>query len=559
MRRLLLVVCAAAVLAGAAVLAVAVFAPGEVGGAVAAGAARARADEPAADVGGGPAVRYESDDRGPQVKVEMRDNVYTPQTLTVDLGSVVVWDNQGRSKHNVIPDRASTGWKSDTIKPGRSFAQKLDKPGAYRLLLLVPRRAGQGDVRHAHREATPTGPSRRPRSTAATVPASSASPARSGCPRTSGGSRAAVDRAAPGSLILISPGVYREAVTVTTDRLVLRGLDRNKVILDGGFTLDNGIKVLGADGVAVENMSARNYTENGFFWTGAKGYRGSFLTSSRTGDYAIYAFDSTDGILDHDYGSGAPDAGFYVGQCDPCNTLVTNVISEYNGLGWSGTNAGGNLIIKDSIWRHNRAGIVPNSGDGELNPPQKDQTVVGNLVYDNNNAKTPAIDAAILAMGNGILVAGGDENLVMRNRVWDHDLAGIGAVPNPDTTVWFANRNRFVDNVVSDSREADLAAFGGDGNCFADNRFETSKPAKIEQALPCSGPATVAQTDPLDIQKYVDPDKPKSVSYRTAKTPKPPKLRGMKHPEDAKARPANKIVVKVDLDAVKLPRRPKHT
>ncbi len=55
--------------------------------------------------------------------------------------------------------------------------------------------------------------------------------------------------------------------------------------------------MLGASGVAVENMTARNYTKNGFFWTGAKGYRGSYLTATRTGDYAIYAFDSVDGKL----------------------------------------------------------------------------------------------------------------------------------------------------------------------------------------------------------------------------------------------------------------------
>ncbi len=262
----------------------------------------------------------------------------------------------------------------------------------------------------------------------------------------------AVDKAPPGSLILVSPGVYREAVTVTTDRLVIRGLDRNKTILDGGYKLDNGIKVLGADGVAVENMTARKFTKNGFFWTGVKGYRGSYLTATRTGDYGIYAFDATDGIFEHLYGSGSPDAAVYIGQCYPCNAVVRDVLGEYNGLGFSGTNAGGNLIIMNSVWRHNRAGIVPNSGDGEANPPQHDAVVIGNLVYDNNNGTTPAIDAAILGQGNGILVAGGNDDLVTKNRVFDHDIAGIGIVPIPDKTVWLPNRNRVVDNVVSNSR-----------------------------------------------------------------------------------------------------------
>ena len=72
-----------------------------------------------------------------------------------------------------------------------------------------------------------------------------------------------VDAAEPGSLVLISPGVYREAVLVTTPFLTIRGLDRNTVILDGGFRMPNGIQVSLADGVAVENMTARHYLETG--------------------------------------------------------------------------------------------------------------------------------------------------------------------------------------------------------------------------------------------------------------------------------------------------------
>ena len=48
------------------------------------------------------------------------------------------------------------------------------------------------------------------------------------------------------------------------------------MILDGDFRLPNGIHVIDADGVAVENMTARHYLLNGFFWTGVFGYRASF-------------------------------------------------------------------------------------------------------------------------------------------------------------------------------------------------------------------------------------------------------------------------------------------
>src|SRR5688500_3942054 len=54
----------------------------------------------------------------------------------------------------------------------------------------------------------------------------------------------AVDAAAPGDLILIAPGTYEEAVDVETEDLTIRGLDRNEVVLEGGFELENGIRVL---------------------------------------------------------------------------------------------------------------------------------------------------------------------------------------------------------------------------------------------------------------------------------------------------------------------------
>ncbi len=106
-------------------------------------------------------------------------------------------------------------------------------------------------------------------------------------------------------------------------------------------------------------MTAQNYTGNGFFWTGVDGYRGSYLTTIRNGDYGVYAFGSVNGVLEHSYASGSPDAGFYIGQCYPCNALIDDVVSEWNGLGYSGTNSGGDLIIVNSVFRENKAGHRP--------------------------------------------------------------------------------------------------------------------------------------------------------------------------------------------------------
>jgi hypothetical protein len=408
--------------------------------------------------------------------------------------------------------------------------------------------------------------------------------------------QAAVDAAKPGDLVLIAPGVYHEAVNVITDNLTIRGLDRNEVILDGEFELDNGIRVLGANGVAIENMTAQNYTRNGFFWTGAEGYRGSYLTSYRTGDYGIYAFDSVKGQIEHSYAAGSPDAGYYIGQCYPCDAVIDNVVAEHNGLGYSGTNAGGNLLIINSTFRFNRAGVVPNSGSYELCYPERETTIVGNLVYSNNQPDTPAISVAILAMGNGILPAGGVRNTIERNRVWDHNRTGIGLVPFleespnddmppsdqwdrtcdeqktdpisdeiPDVLLWNPQENRVVGNVVSDSREADLAVATADsdlstlGNCFSGNEFTTTAPTDLEALAPCegtgSGDWTLGDLNVIRWLAEVD-SLPPAVFYRDAPLPPRPVLENMPDAATAPARPAIDVPFAVDLDAIGVPPSP---
>ncbi len=408
--------------------------------------------------------------------------------------------------------------------------------------------------------------------------------------------QAAVDAAAPGDLILISPGTYREAVNVTTDNLTIRGLDRSGVILDGGFELDNGIRVLGATGVAVENLTTQNYTTNGVFWTGVTGYRGSYLTAVRNGDYGIYAFDSTKGQIEHSYAAGSPDAGFYIGQCYPCDAVIDDVTSEHNGLGYSGTNAGGNLLIVNSTFRRNRAGIVPNSGSYELCYPERESTIVGNLVYDNNQDDTPAIDVAITAMNNGILVPGGVRNVIERNRVWDHDKTGIGLVlfpedapvddlPEPEewdtpcaesreeppatdlpgTILWNAKENRVVGNVVENSGQGDLAvgAVGDDpatfDNCFSDNDFTTSAPADIETLAPCEGEGSGDWSNgALNIAQWaVDAETaPPTVDYTTATLPSLPQLESMPDAATAPAHPATDVPFAINVDAITVPAKP---
>ncbi len=309
----------------------------------------------------------------------------------------------------------------------------------------------------------------------------------------------AVDAAKQGDLILIAPGVYHEAVVVETPNLVIRGEDRNKVILDGEFdpAFANGFIVF-EDGVAIENLTTRNFVSNGVFFTGdyasdfiLHGYRASFITALNNGDYGIYAFNADYGLIDNSYASGSPDSGYYIGQCQPCDAVISNVISENNTLGYSGTNSGGNLYVVNSEWRNNRIGIVPNTLDSEELAPQLGATFAGNWVHDNGNPDTPLGNKVWdLAYGIGIVVAGGRNDLVTRNLVTDNPNGGIGVSLFADKNFWPAKDNVVSDNVISGSTYDLLLVVkdpdkGANGNCFEGNTFKTSLPANIETVAAC--------------------------------------------------------------------------
>ncbi len=297
--------------------------------------------------------------------------------------------------------------------------------------------------------------------------------------------QAAVDAATARDLILVEPGVYREAVSVTdTPRLTIRGTSRNEVVLDGEFQREDAVFVT-ADDVVLENLTARHYTRNAFFWTGVEGYRGSYLTAYNNRLYGVYAFDSEHGRFDNSYASGHTDSGFYVGQCEPCHAVVENVRAEHNAIGYSGTNAGGYLTVRDSTWRHNMGGIVPNSLDSEANPPQDSCRIEGNRVEANHNAEAPDSAFGYAAFGTGINLAGGRNNVIVDNTVRDHANFGIAVVPMIDENLYEPSNNRVSGNEVADSGRADLALGEPQAgwNEFADNDAGTARPGSLNGGL----------------------------------------------------------------------------
>lgn len=322
--------------------------------------------------------------------------------------------------------------------------------------------------------------------------------------------QAAIDAASPGDLVLVDAGTYPEDVVVHVNDLTVRGRDRNAVVIDGEFERNNGV-VIAADGVALENLTVARHTDNGVLvsasYTDAAGdpeverFRISYVTAANNGLYGVYAFGVRDGTIEHSYASGTAGAGYYVGQCKPCNIVLRSVTAEQNTLGYQGANAS-DVYVVESTFRANRIGLITLSETVEDLSPQRGATFAANLVVDNDSVDAPAgVEAQF---GVGVVIAGGLENAVRNNVVRGHPAAGILVTAQGS---FLPFRNEVEGNDLSENG-VDLAfAIAGRpdvmalGNCVRANRFTTSIPVDIEAVVGCkesNGPGPFA-TDSLPV------------------------------------------------------------
>ena len=312
--------------------------------------------------------------------------------------------------------------------------------------------------------------------------------------------QAAVNAATAGDWVLIEPGVYDEAVKVTSAQsgIWIRGMSRNTVIIDGQNKAGNGIEIYKANNVWVENLTVRNFDtqENGepcpveecgneIWWNGgastsavgAEGWFGSYLTAYNTdlyGGYGIFTGHETRGSWNNIYASGFNDSGMYLGACQQCDAKITHATMENNSLGYSGSNSGGKLIIESSVFRHNSSGIVPNSeAPGDRPPPQDGEcgrpnienpnpypeitstkikrcTIIRNNVITENNNKTVPANASTArgAFGNGIILASTYADLIEENVITNNESTGLFGIEIPADEKFFQlSGNRISSNV----------------------------------------------------------------------------------------------------------------
>ena len=79
------------------------------------------------DEAGGPSVPG-----GSSVRVSAVDNSFQPERVSIRAGTEVVWSNEGRNDHNIIPVEGS-GWgvATDRFRPGDTYRYVFSEPGTY--------------------------------------------------------------------------------------------------------------------------------------------------------------------------------------------------------------------------------------------------------------------------------------------------------------------------------------------------------------------------------------------------------------------------------------------
>ncbi|MFF2009421.1 right-handed parallel beta-helix repeat-containing protein [Streptomyces sp. NPDC058195] len=403
------------------------------------------------------------------------------------------------------------------------------------------------------------------------APGRSARPAIIRVPAQASTIKAALDRARPGDLVLVSPGKYHESIQMRTDRVVLRGTDRNRVVIDGQGRRSNGIVVTAA-GVSVENLTVSNHLLNGVLVTGMSdadgglargsdgyqhldparfppldGFRVRYVTAHANGLYGIYAFNARNGVIEHNYASGSADSGLYVGQCKPCHVLVQDNIADHNAIGYEGTNASGPIWVLRNRFTRNRVGMTVDSDYQEAFVPQTGGMIAGNLVSDNNAPDTP--EQADGGFGIGIGIAGGQRNTLLRNRVIGNSRVGIVLASHEDVPPL---SNRLQDNTLSDNA-VDIAyqtsaRAPGQGNCLQGNTLHRTLPDDLPRAASC--PAGNSRSSARAPHAHTAPPPAGIAFLDVAPPPAQPQLPDAR---TAPATPALHLPGDVNPDRVSLP------
>ena len=339
-------------------------------------------------------------------------------------------------------------------------------------------------------------------------------------------------------VIKVKPGKYVEGVQALGKKfngLTIKGTSKNpsKVILEGknaqdpiGNPANNGIEIADAKNVTISNMLVRHYLANGVFWhdTNTSDKKATCQNAVAKNvdvefnhSYGLFMFGCEGGSFNQSDGWGHGDSAYYIGatpfQKNPQKTILKNLNSYENVLGYSGTNSK-YVVIKDSNFYNNGAGIVPNTLDSEPFEPNGSGVIKDNNIFWNNfnyylpNSPVKTVSGGLgggvnYPIGIGVILFGSDGWKVENNQIFGNFMWGAALFSDPlgnegDDAI--SRNNQLVNNSMGrDGTDTngnyDFFTDGSGGNnCFKGN--DTSTFAPDNSAPGSDGHATIAQLYP---------------------------------------------------------------
>lgn len=277
-----------------------------------------------------------------------------------------------------------------------------------------------------------------------------------------------------------------------------------------------------ADGFAVRNLTVQEAAFNGIDIVEANGFRVARIIARWNQNYGILSFTTDHGLYENITAYGNGDSGVYPGSdpkgCSPGDGYgqrrygmeLRGINSYGNTLGYSGT-AGNSTWIHNSHFHDNASGISTDSfASGHPGMPQECAKWEKNRINGNNFdlfnqpnqqycASTPFAKRTPLRRvcpqfqapeGSGIIIYGGNRDLIRNNAIYDNRRSGIRLfyIPasirddnDPADQQDTSNGNRIVGNRFGRTHTGAAAPNGhditwdgaGKGNCQEGNTGAT--------------------------------------------------------------------------------------
>ena len=339
------------------------------------------------------------------------------------------------------------------------------------------------------------------------------------------------------------------------------GRDPEDVVIVGDRKKTDVIRADRAWGLYLRNFTVEQAAFNDIDLVEVNGFRISRVVARYAQNYGILSFTSVNGLYDHDEAYGNGDSGLYPGStekgCDvtpnayaTCNSLVGDAHQQQgcerysieiresdshdNVLGYSGT-AGNSTWVHDNKFHDNSSGLTTDSfAQGHPGMPQECVKWEHNEINSNNfnpftaerqdycrTTPFPIRKREIVcpqfqtSVGTGILIGGGNRNLIRDNHIYDNWKRGIFLIgvpaslrndTNPDHQRDTSNGNRFLNNTMGARPDGTVAPNGldfhwdgqGVGNCWSGNDYKSGAKRRSDPAnLPdCPGRTNYAVTNP---------------------------------------------------------------